>query len=461
MNLDKNLLEKVLASALRTGADFSELYFEDTLSRSVGLSDGAIESAVSAQSIGVGLRLLKGTHCVYAYGNDISPAGLMSLAQSASAAISGTGDAKDIVLTPKKVQSAHKIVLPCGKGDVKYMADCLRAADASARGYSSEISQVNAGISDIFKKVLIANSDGLLVRDERAYCRLRVTSVASSGNENQSSTVSPGAHAGSEFLHTLNFDQLAKETARSAVTMLHAPLCPAGVMPVVMGNGFGGVIFHEACGHSLEATSVAKGNSVFCNKLGEQIANPKVTAYDDGTLPGEWGSLNVNDEGEKTKRITLLENGILKSYMIDKLGARRMNMAQTGSGRRESYKFAPTSRMTNTYIAAGNDKNRDIIASVDNGLYAAKMGGGSVNPVTCEFNFAVLEGYLIKNGKITTPVRGATLIGRGNEILFNIDMVGADMLMAQGMCGSESGSVPTNVGQPMIRISSITVGGKS
>ena len=461
MNLDKNLLQKVLASALITGADFSELYFEETVSRSIGLSDKTIENVVSAQSRGVGLRVLKGTKCVYAYGNDLSPQGLMSLAQSTAAALSGNAGETDITLAPVKVERVHPIIIPCGKGDVKYMADRLSAADASARSYSSEISQVNAGISDIFKKVVIANSEGAFVQDERAYCRLRITSIASNGAENQSSSVSPGAHAGSEYLHTLDFEALGKETAKSAVTMLHAPLCPAGVMPVVMGNGFGGVIFHEACGHSLEATSVAKGNSVFCNKLGQRIGSDKVTAYDDGTLVGEWGSLNVNDEGEKTQRITLLENGILKSYMIDKLGARRMGMAQTGSGRRESYKFAPTSRMTNTYIAAGNDKNEDIISSVDNGLYAAKMGGGSVNPITCEFNFAVLEGYLIKNGRITTPVRGATLIGRGNEVLLNIDMVGTDMAMAQGMCGSESGSIPTNVGQPMIRISNITVGGKS
>lgn len=461
MELDKSLLSEVLARALSTGADFSELYFEDTVSQNIALSDGCIETAVSARSRGVGLRILKDTRCVYAYGNDLSRNGLMALADSVCAALSGQGNVPDIVLHPTYIERIHPIVIPCGKGDIAFKADCLRAAEAAARGYSSEISQVNSGISDIFKRVTIANSEGLFVEDERAYCRFNVAAVASSGNENQSSSQSPGAHAGSEFLRTLDFALLGTEAAKSAVTMLHAPLCPAGVMPVVMDNGFGGVIFHEACGHSLEATSVAKGNSVFCGKMGQAIGSSKVTAYDDGTIPGEWGSLNVNDEGERTQRITLVKDGILNSYMIDKLGARRMGMSQTGSGRRESYRFAPTSRMTNTYIAAGQDSNEDIIASVDDGLYAAKMGGGSVNPVTCEFNFAVLEGYLIKNGKITTPVRGATLIGRGNEILFNIDMVGKDMTMAQGMCGSESGSIPTNVGQPMIRISSITVGGKS
>jgi len=242
--------------------------------------------------------------------------------------------------------------------------------------------------------------------------------------------------------------------------MLHADPCPAGKMPVAIDNGFGGVIFHEACGHSLEATSVAKGNSVFAGKLGQKIASDKVTAIDDGTMPNLWGSLNIDDEGMPTRRKVLIEKGILKGYMIDKLNSRRMNMEPTGSSRRESYKYAPTSRMTNTFIAAGEYSNEAIIGSISNGLYAKKMGGGSVNPVTGEFNFAVMEGYLIKNGKIDKPVRGATLIGKGHEVLMNIDMVGRDMQQAQGMCGSVSGSVPTNVGQPMIRVSEITVGGR-
>ena len=243
--------------------------------------------------------------------------------------------------------------------------------------------------------------------------------------------------------------------------MLHAPQCPSGVMPVAIDNGFGGVIFHEACGHSLEATSVAFGMSEFSGKLGQQIAAPCVTAIDDGTMPNEWGSEHVDDEGTPTTKLVLIENGILKNYMIDRLNGKRMNMAPTGSARRQSYAFAPTSRMRNTYIAAGNDENEEIIGSMGDGLYAAKMGGGSVNPATGEFNFAVQEGYLVKDGKITTPVRGASLIGKGADVLMKIDRVGKDMQMAQGMCGSMSGSVPTNVGEPMIRVSAITVGGRA
>ncbi len=231
-------------------------------------------------------------------------------------------------------------------------------------------------------------------------------------------------------------------------------------MPVAIENGFGGVIFHEACGHSLEASCVALGQSQFAGKLGTQIANPKVTAIDDGTIPNAWGSINIDDEGTPGRRNVLIENGILKTYMVDRLNGRRMGMEPTGNCRRQSYQYEPTSRMTNTYIAAGEDRDEDIIASIAYGLYARKMGGGSVNPVTGQFNFAVNEGYIIRDGKICEPVRGASLIGKGSEILMNIDMVGRNVERAQGMCGASSGSIPTDVGQPLIRVSSITVGGR-
>jgi len=258
----------------------------------------------------------------------------------------------------------------------------------------------------------------------------------------------------------VNPEEAAKTAANMAVTMLHADACPAGVMPVVIDGGFGGVIFHEACGHSLEAAAVAFGNSEFAGKLGQQIASPIVTAVDDGTMPNEWGSSNIDDEGVPTTRLTLIENGVLKNYMIDRLNGRRMNMPSTGSGRRQDYTLAPTSRMRNTFIAPGEHDEGEIIASCGDGLYAKSMGGGSVNPVTGEFNFAVDEGYLIRGGRIDRPVRGATLIGKGAEILKKIDRVGKNMWMAQGMCGASSGSIPTNVGQPMIRVTDITVGGR-
>jgi TldD protein len=265
---------------------------------------------------------------------------------------------------------------------------------------------------------------------------------------------------GLETFDTINPADVGREAARQAVVMAGAGYCPAGVMPVAIGNGFGGVIFHEACGHSLEASSVAYGRSQFTGKLGQQIANTKVTAIDDGTIPGAWGSINIDDEGTPSQKNVLIENGILKTYMVDKFNGRRMGMPSTGSARRQSYAYTTTSRMTNTYIANGTDNNDDIISSIEYGLYARNMAGGSVNPVTGEFNFAVREGYIIRNGKVCEPVRGASLVGKGSDVIMNIDMVGTDLDCGQGMCGSSSGSIPTNVGQPLIRVSSITVGGR-
>jgi TldD protein len=336
----------------------------------------------------------------------------------------------------------------------------LRQAEKAARK-DARIVQVIAGYNDSCQRVWIANTEGLFTGDTRVYARLILTAVASSGSENQTGNESPGAMMGFEiFDQRIDPDGVGRTAADIALTNLEADVCPAGVMPVVIDNGFGGVIFHEACGHSLEATSVAFGASEFCGKIGQRVAADCVTAVDDGTMPNEWGSLNIDDEGMPTGRLTLIENGILRNYMIDKLGGLRMNMPATGSSRRESYAFAPTSRMRNTYIAAGTDSEEEMIRTMGDGLYAKRMGGGSVNPATGEFNFAVMEGYLVKDGKIVRPVRGASLIGRGSEVLTRIDRVGGDMRMSQGMCGSLSGSVPTNVGQPMIRVSSLTVGGR-
>jgi TldD protein len=339
----------------------------------------------------------------------------------------------------------------------KILTDVHRAAVA----HSSEIKQLRASLVDWDSAVTIANSEGLHVSDRRVYTRLMAFAVAAGGGENQTGHVSPGAMMGFELFKTrVDPERAGEQAAEQAVKMLHADECPAGVMPVVIDGGFGGVIFHEACGHSLEATQVAFGSSEFSGKLGQQIAAPIVTAIDDGTIPNEWGSLNIDDEGTPATRLVLIENGILKNYMVDRLNGRRMGAPSTGSARRQDYTFAPTSRMRNTYIAPGEHDEREIIASCGDGLYAKSMGGGSVNPVTGEFNFAVDEGYLIKGGKIDKPVRGATLIGRGAEVLMKIDRVGKKMWLAQGMCGSRSGSIPAGVGQPMIRLTSMTVGGR-
>lgn len=458
--LSKNIVSQVLAKCLITGGDFAEIFEDDSINNSISLVDGKVQDAIGGRSYGIGIRIFKGLKSVYAYTNKNSLNSLLETAYRAALALGDVKEEKSIVLSEKKIETIHPILYY--PKDVQYerKISILKNAYSGAKNYNSDISQVISSYSDKEQNILIANTDGLYVEDKRIRTRLGVSAVASKENENQTGFQGPGRHMGIEMFETIDAEAAGIEAARIAHTMLHAKNCPAGNMTVAIDNGFGGVIFHEACGHALEATAVAKGNSVFAGKLGQKIASSKVTAIDDGTIPNAWGSLNIDDEGNKTQKNVLIENGILKGYMIDKLNGRRMNMEPTGSSRRQSYKYQPTSRMTNTYIAAGTDKPEDIIKSIDNGLYAKKLGGGSVNPVTGEFNFSVQEGYLVKNGAIQEPVRGASLIGKGSDVLMEIDMVGDNLELAQGVCGSSSGSIPTNVGQPMIRVKNITVGGR-
>ena len=458
--LSKDIVNKVLGKALSTGGDFAEIFEEDTLNNKIAMADGKTDSIVSGRIYGVGIRIFKGFKSVYAYTNDNSLTSLLLTAEKAAIALGEVKENIDVNITERVNTNIHPYLYVPSSVNSKKKIEILKRAHISAKSYSNDIVQVMVNMLDKDQKVLIANSNGLYTEDRRINSRLIVSSVASNGIENQTGYEGPGMLKGFELFNEMDVEGYGKNASKIATTMLKARPCEAGVMPVAIENGFGGVIFHEACGHSLEATSVAKGNSVFCGKLGKQIASSKVTAIDDGTMKNLWGSLNIDDEGNKTRRNVLIENGILKSYMIDTLNGRRMGMEATGNSRRESYKFAPTSRMTNTYIDNGDDDNEAIIKSIDNGLYAKKMGGGSVNPITGEFNFAVLEGYSIKNGEIQEPLRGASLIGKGSEVLMNIDMVGKNLDHGQGMCGSESGSVPTNVGQPLLRVSKITVGGR-
>ena len=460
--ISKKTVEQALAAALRTGGDFAELFLEDRRSGSMGLVDGHIESAATGRRHGAGIRIYQGLNSVYVHTNDTSAAGLLAAAVKAADAVSGDGtEMRDIHLTQSIPVNIHPVGrMPMDVAGTR-RAKLLREVNLAAKDVSPEISQVRASLVFWDSDVTIANSEGLFTGDRRVYTRLSVAAVAAGGGESQTGHVGPGALMGYELFETrVDPAEAARKAAKMAVTMLHADPCPAGVMPVVIDGGFGGVIFHEACGHSLEAAAVAFGNSEFAGKLGQQIASPRVTAVDDGTMVNEWGSSNLDDEGIPTTRLVLIENGVLKNYMVDRLNGRRMNLPSTGSGRRQDFTFAPTSRMRNTFIAPGEDDEAEIIASCGDGLYAKSMGGGSVNPVTGEFNFAVDEGYLIRGGRIDRPVRGATLIGHGSEVLKKIDRVGRRMWMAQGMCGASSGSVPTNVGQPMIRVTDITVGGR-
>lgn len=460
--LPKFILEKALEIALKNGADFSEIFLEDTLKNNITMTNDKMEAVISGRSYGYGIRAFSGVKSVYAFSSVVTERAIYELAKEVALALKSTEEKidKTIVLNKKELIDNHEIIFYPTMVEAKKKADIVTEAYKAIKSYDAQIVQANVTYLDEDRSITVVNSEGVFAEDRAVRTRLAMNAIAGDGNQNQTGTESPGRRMGFEMFEKVDYISLAKSAARTALTMLSADECPSGVMPVVIGNGFGGVIFHEACGHALEATAVAKGNSVFAGKIGEKIANEKVTAIDDGTLKNEWGSNNIDDEGTNTHKNVLIENGILKSYLVDKLGSRRMGLEPNGCSRRQSYKFAPTSRMSNTFIAPGIDENDDILASVTNGLYAKKMGGGSVNPVTGEFNFAVQEGYILKNGKIDRPVRGATLIGKGSEVLPYIDMIGKNLALAEGMCGSVSGSIPTCVGQPMIRVSSMTVGGR-
>jgi TldD protein len=464
--LDKQLVYDVLTAAMATGGDMAEIFAENTAKDSINMLNGQVEKANWGIDSGLGLRIIFGTSSVYAYTNNTTRDSLLKLAKDAAqavkAALKNSAQLKEIVVVNncEMQKFADIVTIPPEKVGKKAIVDVLRSAADASYAYDPLVTQTSGSYLHVAQDVLIANTFGIWAEDRRVRTRLAVQAVASEGNEKQTGYQAPGAKGGFEFVESKNWPELGKDAARTAVTMLKADLCPSGKMPVVIDNAFGGVIFHEACGHSLEATSVAKGTSTFAGRLGEVVAAPCVNAIDDGTLPGQWGTLNVDDEGAPTRRNVLIENGVLKSYLVDYLNGLKMGMPSTGSGRRESYRYAPTSRMNNTYILPGTHKPEDIIADTEEGLYAKQMGGGSVDPSTGDFNFAVLEGYIIRNGKIAEPVRGATLIGKGHEILYDIDRVGDNFDYAQGMCGSLSGSVPSNLGQPMIRVREMTVGGR-
>ncbi|GFI62057.1 metalloprotease TldD [Clostridiales bacterium] len=459
--ITKSTAGLVIEKALSKGGDFAEIFCENTVRNNITMVNGKIDGALSGIDYGAGIRVFEGLNAKYVYTNDISEKGLLKAAEKASEAINKEGKTGCNEFIPKSYNNRNIIKIEPDKRPVCDKRDLLKEASDAAFSFNSLITQTRTGYMDSAQEVLIANSEGLWVSDRRVRTRFTVEAVAGDGSEKQSGRLSPGGSEGMELFERINVKETARHAAETAVTMLGAEECPSGKMTVVIDNGFGGVIFHEACGHSLEATAVARNASVFAGRLGEKIASDVVTAIDDGTIPNAWGSLNIDDEGNPAQRNVLIENGILKSYLIDRLNGKRMGMKATGSSRRESYKYAPTSRMTNTFIAAGKSTLKEIISNTEFGLYAKQMGGGSVEPATGIFNFAVLEGYIIRNGKVCEPVRGATLIGKGAEVLLNIDMVGNNLCRAQGMCGSISGSIPTDVGQPMIRVKNMTVGGRS
>ena len=470
--MNPEIAVKIFEAGKSAGADFVEIFEEETRGSALGLKDRKIETATAGTEYGIGIRLLYGTEVLYGFTSDDSEEALIKLvrtlafgriASANSAQNAGLASvAEGFEFAPQKRVADYNVAAfkdPRILGQA-VKQDFLFRADEAARKVSSKVVQVGATVTDSCSTITLMNSEGLNLVMDRARFRVNVTVTASDGTERLTTHESPGALGGYELLENYSPEALAAESAERVVRMLDAGYINGGQMPVVMGNGFGGVIFHEACGHPLETEAVRRNASPFCGKLGQAIGQPCLTAIDDGTMDGVWGSLKYDDEGLPTERTVLIENGILKSYMSDRVGAAEVGVARTGSARRESYKYAPVSRMRNTFIAPGKDSFDSMIASMDYGLYAARMAGGSVNPATGEFNFAVDEGYVVRNGKICEPVRGATLIGKGHEIMPRISMVGNDLELAAGVCGASSGHVPVTVGQPTIKVDQILVGGR-
>jgi len=463
--LDQALVGDVLRRARQGGADLAELYVERWRRRAMRVLSGEVKEATGGLEYGAGLRLFYGTEVVYAYTNDLSPASLLEVADTLVRLKGSAGqvDAQGIGgLDFRKTvaQGLHAPQIPFTAKDKRYRLERILEAEAGAR-VGPQIKQVQTNLLEWEQEVLVATSEGAWAEDRRVRTRLVVTAIAQDESGMQTGSAGPGLSVGLELFECYPPAEVGRKAGLQALTNLRAKPAPAGTMPVVIGNGFGGVIFHEALGHLLETTSVAKKASVLSDKLGEKVASDCVTYIDDGTTPHGWGSQEFDDEGMPTERTVLIENGVLKSYMVDRLGSLLTGYRPTGSGRRQDYTFAPTSRMRNTFIAPGNTPKEKLFEGIEYGLYAADMGGGQVRPGSGEYNFGVKEGYIIRHGRIEEPVRGAMLVGKGPESIQKIVAVSDDLETGPGMCGSLSGSLPVEVGQPHLLISEIVVGGQA
>ena len=458
--LSKNTISKIVDCGDSQGADFTEVFVEESLSSSINMLDQKIDEISSLNSFGIGVRLIYMGQAYYGYSSDPKEDNLIKLTKNLGKFREDFKSRQTNMFNKQCFEDNHHIAINPETVCKSERVTLLRKINELTRNQGSSIKQVRASMVEKKRVILIANSEGLWTEDTRNYSRMGLSAVAEKKDGPQTASDSPGVLGGYEFFKDLDLRELAESIAHTAIRMSTAGYINGGKMPVIIGNGFGGVIFHEACGHPLETEAIRKNASPFCNKIGQVVGKPILNAIDDGTIANKWGSCNVDDEGTPSQKTILIENGILKNYLSDRIGSEQVGIPKSGSARRESYKFAPVSRMRNTFIAEGNDKIEDMLKSIKYGLYAKKMGGGSVNPGTGEFNFSVQEGFAIRNGKISEPVRGATLIGKGFDILPEISMISDDLDLAAGMCGAASGWVPTTVGQPTLKIDSILVGGR-
>ena len=461
MLIDESVLEGVLATALRSGGEFAEVFAEDRRGTGARLDDGRVEDLASGRERGAGIRVVTGETTGFAHTSDLSEAGLKAAAEAAAAAArQGGGGVRKVALARVEAPAPSTVsVFPEGVAKADKVA-LLRRADEAARRARGPIRQVSAIYGDSRRRILVANSEGVLATDDQVKTRFAVSCVASGDTGMQTGRESVGATIGYELFDTVSVEDLAQAAAARAITKLSARPAPSGSLPVVIKQGSGGVLFHEACGHGLEADHIAKELSVFAGKVGELVASPLVTLVDDGTMGPEWGAIAIDDEGHPASRNVLIENGVLTDYMWDWLRARKEGRASSGNGRRESYRDLPMVRMTNTFVLAGREDPEEIIRQTPHGVYVAQLGGGQVNTVTGDFVFGMTEAYLIEDGRITEPLRDANLIGNGPEVLRNIDVVGNDFAMGSpGTCGKNGQGVPVGDGQPTLRVSALTVGG--
>ena len=468
LGISERLMERCLGEALSAGGDYADLYFESVTSTSLGIDESLVKSASQGISVGCGIRVLSGERTGYAYTDDLSSERLLRAARTA--ALIASGPAKELMSGFRHSETPSLYPVAGATSDAEIAAKLLliQRADKAARDYDSRITQVRASFNDELRRILVAASDGTFASDTQPLARLNVFVIAKDGAANGGFGGTARGTSGGGGRVTMDFfegdkapEHFAREAARTAILQLGAIEAPAGEMPVVLGPGWPGVLLHEAVGHGLEADFNRKKTSAFAGLIGQQVASSKVTVVDNGLMPGRRGSINMDDEGNPTQETVLIENGILKGFLSDKLNSRLMGMPNTGSGRRESYHHIPMPRMTNTYMLNGDDMPEDIIKSVQRGLYAVNFGGGQVDITNGKFVFSASEAYLIEDGKVTRPVKGATLIGNGPEALKYVSMVGNDLALDEGIgtCGKAGQSVPVGVGMPTVKLDRMTVGG--
>jgi TldD protein len=458
--VDHDVLERVLGSALRRGGDFAEVFVEDRSATRISLDDRKVEELSSGHDRGAGVRVVVGETTGFAHTTDLSESGLRAAAEAASAvARQGGGGTKTVALTEQRFAHPNEIAQRPSDVAKSKKVELLFRADDVARSKSSSIVQVSAGYGDSRRLTQIANSDGLLTGDERVRTSFVVMCTAAGDTGLQTGAERLSLTLGFEMFERRSVEDVAEAAARRAVAKLTARPAPSGVVPIVLQKGSGGILFHEACGHGLEADHIAKDTSVYTGRVGDLVASPIVTLVDDGTVGPEWGCMSVDDEGRPAQRNVLIQDGILTDYMWDFLRARKEGRDSSGNGRRESFRHLPMVRMTNTFLLPGADDPEEIVASTPRGVYVAQLGGGQVNTATGDFTFGTREAYLIENGEITEPIRDANLIGNGPDVLAKIDAIGTDFDMTPGTCGKDGQSVPVGTGQPTLRITGVTMGG--